>query len=60
MAFSGKKLTWASIFGALTFVALLLTHLSQLDAYFMDVGLALAALALFELAREKNFKEEEN
>lgn len=57
--FSGKKLAWTAIVTALTFAVIFLVNLGTLDTSFWNVGLAMAALALFELAREKNFKEEE-
>jgi hypothetical protein len=56
--FWGKKLAWSSMIAALMLAAITIVNLNILDITFRDIGLAMAALALFELSREKNFKEE--
>ncbi len=56
--FFGRKLVWAAGLAALTFVATTFLNLSILDITFRDIGLAMAALALLELSRQKDFKEE--
>jgi hypothetical protein len=56
--FTGKKLTWSSVLAAATLVGITATNFEIIDLTFRDVGLAMAALALFELARQKNFKED--
>lgn len=57
--FIGKKTRWASLFAVITFAAIVLFNLPSMDAVFGDVGLAMAALALYETSREHDFKEEE-
>jgi len=49
--FSGRKLAWSSMLAAITLFVITLCNLSILDITFRDIGLALAALALFDLAR---------
>jgi len=57
--FWGKKVAWAAAFAAITLLAITLVNLNALDITFCDIGLAMAALALFDLSRQKNFSEEE-
>ncbi len=57
--FSGKKLVWAAMVSAVTLAGITLANPSILDITFHDIGLAMAALALFELARARDFKENE-
>jgi uncharacterized membrane protein YphA (DoxX/SURF4 family) len=57
--FWGKKLAWSSIIAALMLAGITIVNLQTLDITFRDIGLAMAALALFELSREKNFKEDQ-
>jgi uncharacterized membrane protein YphA (DoxX/SURF4 family) len=57
--FWGRKLMWSSMIAAITLAVITLLNTDIFLITFRDVGLAMAALALFELAREKNFKEEE-
>lgn len=56
--FWGKKLAWSSMISALMLLGITIVNLDILDITFRDIGLAMAALALFELAREKTFNEE--
>lgn len=60
--FWGEKLAWSSMFAAVTLAAftifILIATQSALNI-FPAIGLAMAALALFELARVKGFKEGE-
>jgi len=58
--FWGKKLVWSSLFALATLALIALVNIQVLDLVFRDIGLAMAALALFELARGKgNGAEEE-
>jgi len=57
--FWGKKLAWAAAITVAAFAVATIVNLPVLDDVFTDIGLAMAALALFELAREKNFKEDD-
>lgn len=58
--FWGRKLIWSSMLAFLTLAGIVVSTLNQLELTFRDVGLALAALALFELARERKKILEEN
>ena len=49
--FSGKKLFWSSLFAMLTFAAIVAVDFSLMVIVFTDIGLAFAALALFDVAR---------
>lgn len=57
--FWGRKLVWSSVAAFAMLAGITAFNLNILDITFRDIGLAMAALALFELARKKNFKEEE-
>lgn len=56
--FAGRKLRWSAIIAAITFIAIIISDFSIFRVTFRDVGLLMAALALFEFAREKGAKEE--
>ncbi len=49
--FSGKKLFWSSLFAVITFVGIVIVDFSLMGIVFTDIGLAFAALALFDVAR---------
>lgn len=51
LLFVGRKLAWASLFAAITLAGITVFNLGVLDVVFRDVGLTLAALALYELVR---------
>ena len=51
--FSGRELAWTSLAAALTLIIITLANLAILETTFRDVGLALAALALWELAKDQ-------
>jgi|SRR6185437_10236804 len=57
--FWGRKLKWSSIIAAIAFALAVLVRLDDLDLVFPTIGLLFAALALFSLACEKDFKEEQ-
>lgn len=57
--FIGRKLAWAALVSMIALALSSLVNYSLMDIVFRDIGLALAALALYELAREKDFKEED-
>lgn len=50
--FIGKKGVWAAGLAFLTLLGITMANLAILDITFRDIGLALAALALFDLERE--------
>ncbi len=53
--FWGRRLIWVSLLSAITLAAIVVLNLNVLDITFRDVGLLMAALALYELVRkEKN------
>lgn len=54
--FWGRKLFWVSLLAAVTFAASIVSNIGVLDIVFRDVGLLMAALALFEL--ERNGKQQ--
>ena len=56
--FTGRKLLWSSILAAITLAAITVANFSIIDVTFRDIGLAMAALALFELARQGAKREE--
>ncbi|HEX4103958.1 MAG TPA: hypothetical protein VHZ04_00565 [Candidatus Paceibacterota bacterium] len=56
--FWGRKVIWSSIVAAITLAVVILVKLSDLDLVFPTIGLFFSALALHNLAREKDFKEE--
>jgi hypothetical protein len=49
--FSGKKLFWSSLLAVITFTAVIVVDFSLMSLVFTDIGLAFAALALFDFAR---------
>ncbi len=49
--FTGRKAAWSSLFAAVTLAAIVVFSAGGVDITFRDVGLAFAALALFELSR---------
>jgi hypothetical protein len=49
--FSGKKLFWSSLFAVITFVGIVIVDFALAGIVFADIGLAFAALALFDVAR---------
>jgi hypothetical protein len=49
--FSGRKLFWSSLFAMVTFAAVVVVDFSMMPLVFTDIGLAFAAFALFEVAR---------
>ena len=51
--FTGRKLAWSSMFAVVTFAAVVIFNFGVLVVTFRDIGLAFAALALFELARSR-------
>jgi len=51
LLFSGRKLRWASILAVITLAGIVIFNLGQLDTAFVDIGLAMSALALVELTR---------
>lgn len=51
MLFTGKKLLWAALLSALTLAGIVIFNLNVLEVTFRDVGLAMAALALYELVK---------
>jgi uncharacterized membrane protein YphA (DoxX/SURF4 family) len=55
--FIGRKLRWSAIFAVVTLAAITVFNFSIFTVTFRDVGLAFAALALFELAPEKTAAE---
>ena len=57
--FIGKKIVYASLIAAVALVGVTIVNFNQLDVLFRDVGLAMMALALFELVR-KGGKEKED
>jgi hypothetical protein len=52
--FIGKKLAWVSFLATLTLTAIVVADFRLMGVVFGDVGLAFAALALFELSRNNN------
>lgn len=52
--FWGIKLKWSSLLAAAMLIGIIVVSFDQFEVTFRDVGLAFAALALFELARERN------
>ncbi len=52
--FWGGRLAWASLTAAITLIVIVFFNLNMMERVFPDVGLALAALALFALARNEN------
>ncbi len=54
LLFMGKKLVWISLLSVITLAAIVVFNLGLLEVTFRDVGLAMAALALYELARAEN------
>ncbi|MBU6500841.1 MAG: hypothetical protein KGJ89_01835 [Patescibacteria group bacterium] len=60
LLFAGRKLRWASLLSALTFAGIVISNIGILEITFRDVGLMMAALALYELVKNnKNTKAEE-
>lgn len=57
LLFAGKKLKTASLLAAITLSAITLFNLGQLEITFRDIGLAMSALALYELVREKHLQK---
>jgi hypothetical protein len=57
--FWGKKVAWSSIIAAIALAIVILVKIQDLDLVFPTIGLFFAALALCNLARERDFKEEE-
>ncbi len=57
--FAGRKLRWSAMFAVVTLAAITVLNFSAFLVTFRDVGLAFAALALFELARESERRKEE-
>ncbi len=49
--FSGKKMFWSSLLAVITFAAIVVVDFSLITIVFTDIGLAFAALALFDVAR---------
>ncbi|MDR3581724.1 MAG: hypothetical protein P4L67_00415 [Candidatus Pacebacteria bacterium] len=49
--FSGRKLFWSSLFAVITLAAVVVVDFSLMALVFTDIGLAFAALALFDFAR---------
>jgi hypothetical protein len=54
MLFWGKKLWWSSLFATITLAGIVIFDFQVIDVVFRDVGLAFAALALFQTARDNN------
>ncbi len=52
--FSGKKMFWTSFFAVITLAAIVIVDFSLITIVFTDIGLAFAALALFDVARNSN------
>ena len=50
--FLGKRVAEAALLAAITLIGIVLVNFSGFIITFRDIGLALAALALFELARK--------
>lgn len=57
--FTGRKLVWASMLAAVTLATIVVVNPYAFVITFRDIGLVMAALALFELARERKTREEE-
>lgn len=53
LLFIGRKLYWVSLLSIITLVVITVFNLEILDVTFRDVGLAMAALALFELVKKQ-------
>jgi hypothetical protein len=53
--FSGKKLFWSSLLAVITFVGIVIVDFSLVGIIFTDIGLAFAALALFDVARNNRY-----
>lgn len=51
LLFAGRKLVWGSLLAAVTLGAIVVFNFMSLDIVFRDVGLFMAALALFEIVR---------
>ena len=51
--FWGRKLIWSSGIAAILLALITIVNLNELDGVFRNVGLAMAALALFDLARNQ-------
>jgi hypothetical protein len=54
MLFWGKYLWWSSLLAVLTFAGIVIVNYQVMDLVFRDIGLAFAALALFQTARHNN------
>jgi len=52
MLFMGKKLYWVTLLATITLGAIVVVDFFVIDIVFRDVGLAFAALALFEMVKE--------
>lgn len=57
--FTGRMLLWSSLLSALTLASIVAANFGEFFITFRDVGLFMAALALFELARSKEAQQEE-
>jgi len=60
LLFWGRKLAQASILAAITLGVIIVFNLDSLDAVFLDAGLLMAALALFEIIRNGKKNAEGN
>jgi uncharacterized membrane protein YagU involved in acid resistance len=58
--FSGRKLFWSSLFAVITFTAVIVVDFSLMSLVFTDIGLAFAALALFDFARNNRGYDRNN
>ncbi len=58
--FIGRKLIWSSVLSTATLVAITVFNFNIFIVTFRDVGLVMASLALYELARKRNSTEETN
>lgn len=52
--FWGKQLWWSSLFATITLGSIVIFDFQAIDIVFRDIGLAFAALALFQEARNHN------
>lgn len=61
LLFAGWKLKWAALFAAVTLAVITVFNLGGgvFDVTFRDIGLALMALALWELVKKEKYEEVE-
>ena len=50
--FWGKKVYWSSLLATITLGGIVVTNFQEMSIVFRDIGLALSALALFEMSRQ--------